>query len=79
MYGHRLGNGKRVTRITNSKEKAIGLTQFLLFVTEDAAEYAKAASWDVMRSRNLVTEYKTTSSQAASKALLKRFTQESYA
>jgi putative intracellular protease/amidase len=76
--GKPLVNGKRVTGFTNTEEEAVGLTQIVPFLVEDALKqngglYSKAGDWQpyAVTDGLLVTGQNPASSEAAAEALLK--------
>lgn len=77
--GEPLVNGKSVTGFTNSEEAAVGLTDVVPFLVEDAlndngGRYSKGADWAsyVTTDGNLITGQNPASSAAAAQALLKQ-------
>jgi putative intracellular protease/amidase len=77
--GTPLVRGKTVTGFTNSEEAAVGLTNVVPFLVEDAlkangGKYSKAADWadHVVVDGNLITGQNPASSESAAKALLKQ-------
>ncbi|WP_158784672.1 type 1 glutamine amidotransferase domain-containing protein [Pantoea sp. BAV 3049] len=76
--GSALVAGKRVTGFSNSEERAVGLTDVVPFLVEDAltalgAEYEKTDDWGVytLTDGHLVTGQNPASSAAAAEELLK--------
>ncbi|MFC0139492.1 type 1 glutamine amidotransferase domain-containing protein [Erwinia mallotivora] len=76
--GSMLVTGKRVTGFSNSEEHAVGLTDVVPFLVEDAltalgAHYEKTADWGVytLTDGHLVTGQNPASSAAAAEELLK--------
>ncbi|XTZ37172.1 type 1 glutamine amidotransferase domain-containing protein [Salmonella enterica] len=76
--GSPLVQGKRVTGFTNSEEEAVGLTQVVPFLVEDAlkqagAQFEAAEDWSVhvITDGHLVTGQNPASSAAAAQELLK--------
>jgi putative intracellular protease/amidase len=77
--GTPLVRGKAVTGFTNSEEAAVGLTNVVPFLVEDAlkgngGKYSKAADWadHVVEDGNLITGQNPASSESTAKALLKQ-------
>jgi putative intracellular protease/amidase len=77
--GAPLVKGKRVTGFTNSEEEAVGLTDVVPFLVEDALNtngglYAKAGDWEpfVIVDGTLITGQNPASSEAAAQALLEQ-------
>ena len=75
--GEYLVKGKRVTGFTNSEEDAVGLTDVVPFLVEDAmiangGHYEKAADWEsfVVEDGLLITGQNPASSEEAAKRLL---------
>jgi putative intracellular protease/amidase len=77
--GSPLVRGKTVAGFTNTEEAAVGLTEVVPFLVEDAlkengGKYSKAADWQsfVVVDGNLITGQNPASSEAAAKAVLER-------
>jgi putative intracellular protease/amidase len=75
--GAPLVRGKRVTGFTNTEEAAVGLTDVVPFLVEDAlkeagGQYSKAGDWQpyVLTDGNLITGQNPASSEPAARALL---------
>jgi putative intracellular protease/amidase len=75
--GTPLVKGKQVTGFSNSEEAAVGLTEVVPFLLEDALKengghYSKAADWQgyVTTDGNLVTGQNPASSESAARAVL---------
>ena len=75
--GAPLVHGRSVTGFTNSEEAAVGLTDVVPFLVEDAlkangAHYAKKGDWEshVVIDGNLITGQNPASSEAAARAVL---------
>jgi putative intracellular protease/amidase len=76
--GAPLVQGKKVTGFTNTEEEAVGLTQVVPFLVEDALKenggiYSKRGDWEqyVVTDGSLITGQNPASSAAAAEALLK--------
>jgi putative intracellular protease/amidase len=77
--GTPLVKGKRVTGFTNSEEAAVGLTDVVPFLVEDAlkangGKYSKGADWAdyAVVDGNLITGQNPASSESTARALLKQ-------
>ena len=77
--GTPLVRGKAVTGFTNSEEAAVGLTNVVPFLVEDAlkangGKYSKAADWAdyAVVDGNLITGQNPASSESTARALLKK-------
>ncbi len=77
--GAPLVKGKKVTGFANTEEAAVGLTDIVPFLVEDAlkangARYSKAEDWAsyAVADGNLITGQNPASSEASAKALLER-------
>lgn len=75
--GEPLVSGKRVTGFSNSEEEAVGLTEIVPFLVEDAltesgGQYAKGPDWQsyVVTDGNLITGQNPASSEDAAHAVL---------
>ena len=77
--GTPLVKGKEVTGFANSEEAAVGLTNVVPFLVEDAlkangGKYSKAADWAdyAVADGNLITGQNPASSESTARALLKQ-------
>ncbi len=81
--GNPLVQNRKVTGFANSEEEAVGLTQVVPFLVEDAlkqndGDYSKAADWQpyVVTDGNLITGQNPASSASAAEATLKLLRQQ---
>ncbi|PVZ20441.1 MULTISPECIES: type 1 glutamine amidotransferase domain-containing protein [unclassified Pseudomonas] len=81
--GHAIVKGKKVTGFSNTEEEAVGLTEVVPFLVEDALKaqgglYSKGDDWAsyVLEDGHLITGQNPASSEAAAKAVVARLKRE---